>query len=196
MKIAFFDFDGTITAKDSLAEFLKFGTGRMSYYLGLLALSPMLVCYVLKLIPNDKAKARLISYFFRGSDASSFKELAKKYSVSEIDRIIRPKAIEKIQWHLNEGHKVVMVSASMESWLKAWCAEHNMELVSTRLEFNDNKVTGRFATKNCYGIEKVNRIREAYDLDEYEYIYAYGDSSGDKEMLALADESFYKPFRD
>ncbi len=57
-------------------------------------------------------------------------------------------------------------------------------------------VTGKFSTKNCYGIEKANRVQEVYNFDDYDHIYAYGDSRGDKELLELADESFYKPFRD
>jgi len=56
-------------------------------------------------------------------------------------------------------------------------------------------VTGKLLTKNCYGIEKANRVKEIYDLSHYERIYAYGDSTGDTELLALANESFYKPFR-
>jgi len=57
-------------------------------------------------------------------------------------------------------------------------------------------VTGKLLSKNCYGIEKANRIQEVYNLSDYKHIYAYGDSRGDRELLELADESFYKPFRD
>ena len=70
-----------------------------------------------------------------------------------------------------------------------------IELIATKLEFKAGKLTGKFATNNCYGAEKSHRIKELFDLELYDYIYAYGDSRGDKEMLALADESFYKPFR-
>jgi phosphoserine phosphatase len=60
---------------------------------------------------------------------------------------------------------------------------------------NHGVLTGQFDGHNCYGQEKVRRIQAALDLAHYEHIYAYGDSSGDKPMLALADEAFYKPFR-
>jgi len=193
--IALFDFDGTITTKDSLTDFIQFAAGKLSYCIGLLMLSPMLIAYTIKIIPNHIAKEKLISHFFKEWDADRFHELAERYSREEIDKIARPKAIEKIRWHQEQGHKVVIVSASIESWVKAWCDKNNIELISTRLEVKDNKLTGAFATKNCYGSEKVNRVREVYDLSKYDRIYAYGDSSGDKELLALADESFYRPFR-
>ena len=133
---------------------------------------------------------------FATMDAAKFKNLAEQYSFKQIANITRPKAIEKIKWHQQQGHEVVIVSASMECWLKAWCQKNTVELIATQLEIKNNKITGKFLSKNCHGIEKVNRIKETYDLSQYDYIYAYGDSRGDKEMLALADESFYKPFRD
>lgn len=195
-KLALFDFDGTITSHDSLVQFIRFAKGDVAYVLGMIWLSPMLVMYKLKLIPNYKAKQLMLSYYFKGMDAQKFKKVAEVYSLEHIDSILRPKAMKKIAWHKEQGDKIVIVSASMKCWLEPWCIEHNIDLISTELEVIDNKLTGKFSTKNCYGIEKENRVKEVYDLDEYEYIYAYGDSSGDKELLALANESFYKPFRD
>jgi len=57
-------------------------------------------------------------------------------------------------------------------------------------------VTGKFSTKNYYGIEKANRVQEQYNLDDYDHIYTYDDNRGDKELLELAYEHSYKPFRD
>jgi phosphatidylglycerophosphatase C len=193
--IAFFDFDGTITTKDSLADFIQYAVGKTNYYVGLFTLSPMLIAYMLKFIPNHIAKEKLIAHFFKSGDARQFQKLAEQYSLERIDKIVRPKAIEKIRWHQNQGHQVVIVSASIESWLRAWCDKNNIELIATCLEVKGCKLTGKFATKNCYGLEKANRVKEAFELSLYDHIYAYGDSHGDKELLALAVESFYKPFR-
>ena len=194
MKIAFFDFYGTITTQDSLPDFIKFAIGKPKYYLGLCLLSPILLAYVLKLLPNHIAKEKMISYFFKGWPEKNFQTVADEYAALQIDKIVRPKALEKLRWHQEQGHKVVIVSASMKSWLKKWCDTQNVELISTQLEIKQGKLTGKFATKNCHGKEKVNRIKEQYSLQDYSYIYAYGDSSGDKDMLKLANEAFYKPF--
>jgi len=194
MKIAFFDFDGTLTTKDSMVKFIQFAVGKPAYYMGLLKLSPMLVAYMLKLIPNDLAKEKLVRHFFKSWDEVFFQKIANQYSLDEIDKIIRPSGIKKLSWHQERGHEVVIVSASMESWLKPWCKQKGVELISTRLEVINTKLTGKFSTKNCYGPEKVNRIKENYDLSQYEQVYAYGDSRGDEDMLALADEPFYKRF--
>lgn len=195
-KIAFFDFDGTITTDDSLLKFIRFVVGDRRFLLGLVVLSPMLVLYKLKLIPNYKAKQYMLSWFFKGMSKDAFLKVANEYSLVHIDKILRPKAIEKINWHKNQGHKVVVVSASIECWLRPWCEKNGLELIATKLEIKDDIVTGKLLSKNCYGVEKVNRIKEIYNLKDFEYIYSYGDSSGDKQMLELAHEKFYKPFRD
>lgn len=195
-KIAFFDFDGTITTDDSLLKFIRFVVGDRRFLLGLVVLSPMLVLYKLKLIPNYKAKQYMLSWFFKGMSKDAFLKVANEYSLVHIDKIVRQKAIEKINWHKNQGHKVVVVSASIECWLRPWCEKNGLELIATKLEIKDDIVTGKLLSKNCYGIEKVNRIKELYDLENFDYIYAYGDSDGDKQILEISHEKFYKPFRD
>ena len=195
MNLALFDFDGTITTDDSLIKFIRFVVGDVKFIWGMISLSPMLVSYKLKFIPNYKAKQYMLSYFFKGMDEDNFMQVANKYSLNHINKILRPKAVEKLNWHKKQGHKVVIVSASLDCWLRPWCEKNGFELLATKLELKDGFITGELLTKNCYGQEKVNRIKKAYILKEFNYIYAYGDSQGDKEMLTLANERFYKPFR-
>lgn len=195
-KIAFFDFDGTITTDDSLLKFIRFVVGNRRFLVGLINLFPMLVLYKLKLIPNYKAKQYLLSWYFKDMKKEDFFKVANEYSLKHINKIVRPKAIERINWHKKQGHKIVIVSASIDCWLRPWCEQNNLELIATKLDLSEDKIIGNFLTKNCYGQEKVNRINEIYNLKEFDYIYAYGDSSGDKEMLAVANEKYYKPFRD
>ena len=196
MKLALLDFDGTITKDDSLIKFIRFVVGDIKFISGMMVIFPTIAAYKLKIIPNYKAKQYMLSYFLRGMSEEKFLQLAREYSLNHIKLILRPKAMEKIAWHKAQGHTVVIVSASIESWLKPWCDENQLDLIATKLEIKEGVVTGKFLTKNCYGIEKANRVREVYNLNDYDRIYTYGDSRGDKELLALADECFYKPFRD
>jgi len=132
--LVLFDFDGTVTKKDSLFDFIQYAFGTPKFYLGLLFLSPVLVFFKLKLIPNQLAKERLITYFFKGLDSDHFTELADAYAHNQIDRIIRPKAVAKIKWHQKHGHKVVIVTASIDCWVKGWCDKNGIDLIATRLE--------------------------------------------------------------
>ncbi len=194
--IAFFDFDGTISNKDSLVEFTQYAVGKPRYYMGIIYLTPILIAFKLKIIKNHKAKEMFLSHFFKNWNRDKFVNIADNYSFEELDKIVRKKALDKIKWHKNQGDKVVVVSASIHCWLLEWCKREDISLISTKLDYIDDKLTGRFATPNCYGQEKVSRIHEAYYLKDYNIIYAYGDSLGDKELLELAHKPFFKPFSD
>jgi phosphatidylglycerophosphatase C len=176
-----------------MMEFVKFTEGNAKFYLGLFYLSPILLALKLKLISSHAAKERFIFYFFKNRNKKEIQELAEKFYF-KLKQMALPKALERIEWHKQNKHKVVVVSASLETYLKKWCRLQKIELIGTQLEFEDQKLTGKFSTKNCNGIEKKNRIKEQYDLDKYQNIYVYGNSRGDKEMLSLGTQTFYKYF--
>jgi len=194
-KIAFFDFDGTITTKDTFLEMIKFQSGKLSFYLGFILYSPWLVAFKFKLIANDEVKQKILTYYFGGKPEKSFQETCDSFGEEKLPLLIRPAAILEIKRLRDEGFELVIVSASADNWLKKWCNSHNLKLVATKLEISNGIVTGRIEGKNCHGEEKVVRILQQWNLGNYREIYAYGDSSGDKPMLALATKSYYKPFR-
>ncbi len=193
--LALFDFDGTITKKDTLIEFIRFYVGEYKFIKGLFLLSPILIAFKLKLIPNYKAKEIMIKYFFKGENKKKFLYKTKEFSLKKIDLLLRKSAIQKLKWHKERGDTIVIVSASIECWLEPWCNKNNFNLIGTKLEFDNDIITGSFLTKNCYGIEKVKRIKQLYSIDKFNYIYAYGDSKGDIDMLKLAHYSYYKYFK-
>lgn len=193
--IAFFDFDGTITTKDTLLEFIKYTNGLLKFYIGFLLNSHWIVGYKLGIITNQRAKEKVLKYFFGGKETVLFNKNCKDFVESKIPGMLRPGAIQEINNLLADGMEVVIVSASPENWVKLWAEQYGASCISTRLETRNNKISGLISGKNCYGDEKVRRIKEIYDLAAYTKIYAYGDSEGDKEMLRLADPWVYKPFR-
>jgi len=193
--IAFFDFDGTITTKDTLLEFIKFSKGRFKFYLGFLLNSPWLIGMKFRVISNQTAKQRIFTWFFRNHPLDDFQEQCSRFATTAIPGLLRPKALKEIQLLQEKGATVVVVSASPETWILPWARTLSLSVISTRLETANNVLTGRIYLRNCHGKEKCARIRENYQLEDFSDIYAYGDSSGDKPMLELATKSFYKPFR-
>ena len=193
--IAFFDFDGTITTKDSLLEFIRFVKGDTAFYTGFLLHSPILVLYKLQIVSNQFAKEMMLRYFFGKMDAEVFKNHCENFINEKLPSLLRPKALHEIKKLQDSGANVVVVSASPENWLKSWCTATGADCVATKLVIVNNKITGKIEGKNCHGEEKVNRIRSAYHLDDYSSVYAYGDTPGDRRMLSLATIRFYKPFR-
>lgn len=192
--LALFDFDGTITTKDSFLEFLKFHKGGLNFLFGFALLSPYLVAMKLGLIPNWKAKEIVLKYFLKGLSIEDMKNVSADFSAKIIPRLLRSRALDQIKKHQENGDDIYIVSASAEDWLKPWCDQIGIKLIGTRLEIIDEKITGRIDGNNCYGQEKVERVKAEIDISKYSEIYVYGDSRGDKEMLALAHFPHYKYF--
>ncbi len=189
IEIAAFDFDGTLTQKDTFLEFVKFVHGNFNFYLGLFLNAPILILMKLKLLDNGIAKQMVYSYFFKGFEIEKFNIYTQNFKI-EIEKMIKADVLMKLKKHQNEDCKIIIISASIENWIEPWAKSIGIEyLAGTKIEVVDGILTGKFITKNCYGREKVNRLLE-YFPNRMEYtLYAYGDSAGDNELLKLADHA-------
>lgn len=195
MIIAFFDFDGTITRKDTLWEIIRFHRGSASLYAGMVQLLPSLIRFKLNLISAQSMKEQVLAYFFAEMNSTAFKHCCEAFCKEKLPRLIRPQALAAIKEHQRNGHHVVVVTASAQDWVAPWCRTENIICLGTQLEVHQQKITGKILGANCNGEEKVNRIKKAYRLENFKTIYAYGDTKGDLPMLELAQHKIYKPFR-
>ncbi|MCJ8346242.1 HAD-IB family hydrolase [bacterium] len=190
-KIAFFDFDGTITRADSFFRFVIFATSWKDLVFKGISLLPMLVMYKLKIITNHKAKSEALRTLFRGISEEDMNRLGRDFFRLRVPALLKQSALDKIQWHKKEGHTVYLVSASVNYWLQEFTKSQEIGLICTTMEAKDGVMTGEQSSLNCYGAEKVRRIKELINLDEFDYSYAYGDTRGDREMLEMVDEDYY-----
>ena len=199
-KLYCFDFDGTLTTSDTLLEFIKYAKGRGRFLMVFLMYSPLLVLMKLHLYPNWKAKQQIFAHLFAGMRIEKFDALCHDFA-EESQHLLRPKGITLVHEALVAGAQVFIVSASIDNWVRPFFDIRNLkgvQVLGTQIEVEDGKLTGNFKSNNCYGKEKVHRIAEAlksFERSEYE-IEAFGDSRGDKEMLAFADKGHFKPFRE
>lgn len=194
--LAIFDFDGTITNKDTLWLFLKFSRGSFRFYLSIIKNFHLIILSLLRIYPRGKAKEQLFSSCFKGMSSRKFEDLCQKFYDSN-KCIIRSEAKVAIREHLNQGDKVVILTASPTNWVKPFAINLGIsKVIGTELEIDmEGKLTGNFSTPNCNGIEKVRRLITEYpDLKENLKIFAYGDSYGDRELLSISDYPFYKRF--
>ena len=199
-KLYCFDFDGTLTTSDTLLEFIKYAKGRSRFLMVFLMYSPLLVMMKLHLYPNWKAKQQIFAHLFADMRIEKFDALCRGFA-EENQHLLRPKGITLVHEALVAGAQVFIVSASIDNWVRPFFDIRNLkgvQVLGTQIEVEDGKLTGNFKSNNCYGKEKVHRIAEAlksFERSEYE-IEAFGDSRGDKEMLAFADKGHFKPFRE
>ena len=196
--ISAFDFDGTLTRRDTLAAFIRFACGNRRFLAGLLYCLPFLLAYKCHLYPNWKAKQRLFGYFFRGMKTDAFDRLCEDFCRVQAKRLLRPDAIRCVEKHLRQGHETVIVSASIDNWVLPFARVLGVkQVLGTQLELSrGDRLTGRFSTPNCYGPEKVRRLQTLFPQRTNYYLIAYGDSRGDRELLSFADEAYYKLFKE
>jgi HAD superfamily hydrolase (TIGR01490 family) len=191
--LALFDLDGTLTTGDTMFAFVRHCRGDLRFLLGLVALSPMLLAHRLGLVSAERAKVMFLRHFFRGWSRSDLATQAVTFR-DRLDAMVRPLARERLRWHRDRGHDIVVVSASLDIWVRPWAENEGVTLLCTEAAYDSDAWSGALSTPNCNGPQKAERVRAALALDAYERIYAYGDSSGDTEMLALGHESSYRPF--
>ncbi len=210
-KLYCFDFDGTLTTSDTLLEFIRYAKGTGRFLMVFLMYSPLLVLMKLHLFPNWKAKQLIFAHLFAGMRIEKFDALCRDFA-EEYQHLLRPKGVTLVHEALVAGAQVFIVSASIDNWVRPFFKVRGLDgvkVLGTQIEVIDGRLTGKFKSNNCYGEEKVHRICEALSAptstsspasaapfvrSQYE-IEAFGDSRGDKEMLAFADKGHYKPFR-
>lgn len=195
-RIAVFDFDGTITTKDTLLEFIRYAKGTLLFCWGFILFSPLLVAYKMRLYPNWKVKEQMFSYFFRRMPVVQFNALCEGFYKDKGKELLRKDACATVRKHLSQGDSVIIVSASIYDWVLPFGKALGVDaVIGTEVAVSPlGNLTGKFLTRNCYGMEKVERIKKLYpDYDAYIWI-AYGDSAGDRQLLDFADEKHYKIF--
>lgn len=191
MNLALFDFDGTVTTRDSFEPFLYYATGPVRTAVGTTLVGPLLAGNRLGFVSASRLRRSAAYVCFRGRRAAEVDDWGERYS-ARLDALVRPKMLAKIRWHGAQGDHVAIVSASLATYLRHWCERVGVECLSTELEARSGVLTGRYATADCAGPEKARRVRARYDLAKYETIYAYGDTPEDAELLALAHQRFFR----
>lgn len=194
--VAAFDFDHTLTDRDSLLAFFFFLKGKTKTLLKLMKHLPLLIGFRLGLKSRKQVKEALFKEFLVGYSYEELQKKAKTFAAVYLPSMIKPKAFECLKQHLSQKRRCILVSASPDFYLIEWAKTVGIEKVlATRLELDaDGKITGHIEGKNCREEEKVRRLLEYLGPKEHFILYAYGDSDGDAALLKLADYPFFQKF--
>jgi HAD superfamily hydrolase (TIGR01490 family) len=192
--VAAFDFDGTITTKDTFVPFLYQAFGYERVFKAFVQLAHRALLVGLGLSNRDKFKEYLMQSLFSGESYAKFSKIGTNYG-NTLTSLFRPAALNRVAWHKAHGHRCIMVSASLDLYLNEVVKMLGFDdLLCTMLSHNNQVFDGSLKGKNCRCMEKVDRLQLLLGDLELIEIYAYGDSAGDREMLAVADHKFYRPF--
>ena len=191
MDLALVDFDHTVTTCDTYARFLRGLATPAQLASARWRVGPWVAGYRLGLVSAAALRVRVTRLAFAGRDQAEIEAAGERYAAGHLPGLLRPGMMERIAWHRARGDTVVLVSASLDVYLRPWCERHGLELLCNRLEAVDGRLTGRYLGGDR-GRHKASDIRARYDLSRYARIHAYGDSREDRPMLALAHERWYR----
>jgi phosphatidylglycerophosphatase C len=196
--IAAFDFDGTLTKRDTFMPFLARGLGWPRFLLALVFCSPWLAAFALRLIPNHVAKQKLMLLTLKNRTIPEMDDWANRWLANDFPGQLQGWTMARLAEHQQAGHCCVMVSASPDIYLKRVAEQLGFDaLLCTEMEVEGGRLTGLMKTPNCHGEQKVLRLKawmaERFAADGgAEVMYAYGDTSGDKPMLRMAVHAYYR----
>ena len=186
--VAAFDFDGTITRRDTLVPFLVQVAGPSASVRGIVGSA---VGWARggrdRNTRRAEAKQAFLRAAFAGRDLAELEARGRDYAAG-LPRGFRAASLERIRWHRNQGHDLVLVTASLRLYAQPAAAALGFDhVIAVDLEVDpEGRATGAIAGTNVRGPEKAVRLRDHLGQAPVE-LWAYGDSDGDTELLAMAD---------
>ncbi|MGS0747423.1 HAD family hydrolase [Halpernia sp. GG3] len=192
-KVYFFDFDGTLTKKDTMFMFLRY-VDQNRFAAKFLLHLPLFMMLKFKLAQPEKVKRHFISSVLKGHTEQFLQEKADGFFEENYPDLIRENALEFILNMNREQTESYLVTASLDIWVKPFAKKFNMILISTEAKFKDGIFTGNFNGPNCNGEEKVKRIKQVLGTKKFDKSIAFGDTSGDEALLKYVNEGHYKFF--
>ena len=201
-RIAAFDFDGTLTRRDTLLPFLVRSCGASRVAQAVSRVAPVAARARVgrlesELHHRDVVKERLLADLFTGRDAQWFAQMGEEYARTLPQRI-RPALAEQVAWHRSTGHELIIVSASLLTYLAPFARDQGFDhVIGVGMEVDDaGRLTGALTGPNVRGPEKAVRLRAWLGGERPSFLWAYGNSSGDAELLEMADVPVWVQKRD
>lgn len=190
MDLALVDFDHTVTTCDTYSRFLRRVATPAQLSAAKWTVGPWLLGYRMRLVSAAALRTRVTRLTFAGRDAAEIEAAGECHARDLLPEVLRPAMMERLRWHQARGDTVVIVSASLDAYMQPWCDAHGLSLICNRLEVVDGRLSGRYLGGDR-GAHKAADILTRYDLARFDRVHAYGDSSEDQPMLALAHERWW-----
>jgi len=190
MNLALFDFDGTITYDEMYTPFIKYTTPKWRLKLARLIFYPFLLLNRKGMMTAPQLRHLVSFVAFFGRSYNKVNDEGALFAKEVIPHYLRSNAMKKLKWHLLKGDEVVVVSASLHIYLYHWCQSNGVKLICSELSVVNNRFTGLLKSGDCSNVAKSDKVKEQFNLSQYNKIYAYGDTDEDLDMLDLACEKY------
>ncbi|GAA4886564.1 HAD-IB family hydrolase [Ferrimonas pelagia] len=195
MTLALFDFDGTLTHQDTFTAFCRQQIPLTRRLPGLLLLAPLLLAHRYHLFPTHRLRPTVAWLGFAGYRHDLARQRGERFARDYLPSALRQDAMQRLRWHQQRGDRIILVSASLDLYLKPWCQQQGIELLCSELLPQDphqSRLSGRYRNGDCSNQRKRQRVERLLDLTAHKAIYAYGDTAEDLALLSLASHPHYR----
>lgn len=192
VNLALFDFDGTITVRETMPDFMRMAVRRSRLRFGMVLLAPLVIGYRLRLVSGSVVRAAICRFGFWRVPVAELERQGRAFAREVLPETLRPEAMARIEWHRARGDRIVVVSGGLDVYLRPWARAQGLELLCSSLASRDGRLTGGYRGGQCVRAEKARRVLARYRLSDYGQVFAYGDTPEDRELLALADAPHYR----
>jgi len=189
--LALFDFDGTLTLRETFPDFMRYAVARWRLVVGGALLAPVVFGYRRGWVAGNPTRASIVQMGLRGVDAACLRAQGEAFARDVLPGVLRPAAMARLAWHRERGDRIVVVSGGLDVYLAPWCAAQGVELLCSVLAERNGRISG-YAGPQCVGEEKVRRVRALCDPAAYAAVHAYGDTHEDHALLAIAQHRTYR----
>ncbi|ANF81583.1 phosphoserine phosphatase [Acinetobacter sp. NCu2D-2] len=187
--LALFDFDGTLYPHDSFTGFIFYTLSKRHIIRRGIPILPWILAYYAKLYPAHKMRPKLYQAMFKGITVKDI-SIKRQHYVLKLLQNLHPELLKQLLQHQAQHHRVVLVSATVDLYLKDVAEQLGIDVICSKVEVKSGILTGRYTTEDCSNTHKKQRIIQQFSLEQLQTIYAYGNSHEDLEMLSLSHQPY------
>jgi phosphatidylglycerophosphatase C len=191
--VAAFDVDGTLTTRDCVRPFLERAAGRRRMVTSMIR-RPLATVIAAARRDRDRFKEIIVGGSLRGKVIADVETIGEQFAQYVLVNWLRPDVLRRLRWHQQAGHITVIVSASLAAYLRPLALRLGIDdVLCTDSSRSGDRYGDRLNGPNCRADEKRRRLDLWLEERRWVHaeVWAYGDSAGDRELLARADHAIW-----
>jgi phosphatidylglycerophosphatase C len=193
MSLVFFDFDGTLTRRDTILPLgIALARARPRTSLAMARFVWLLICLKGRLLSNHQFKQAFCGLFLKGRSQTEIDDLSRAFTERYLEGILKKQIVDALKDHLRKGDEVYLVSSNFAFLLRPLQHTWNASgLIATEPEVKAGLYTGKINGRSCHGSEKVSRVLDLFGPERVSEATAYGDSRSDRPLLAAVKRAVW-----
>lgn len=187
MKTVIFDFDGTLTKRDTLRPFGHYLASKRKRYCPLILLYLGLIAYRFKIISDKCLKQLFLKLFIKDETAGRIHQLVNEFLDHTIPALLNEPVYAHLRRHLDHGDKVYIASANFDFFLEPLREKwHLSGLICTKTESDEHGYTGKIIGACCKKNDKLVKLLSVFGADNLKTFIAYGDKEDEPLLTYVA----------